>query len=89
MIYLWIITNNYSYGYENDNISNEGVKELGVNISKLTNLTHLNLNLKKYSNNNDLCIKNKIKIIDGVMKILILAMRELKNLFWISQNWQI
>ena len=41
------MTNNYSWGYENENISNEGIKELGMNISKLTNLTQLKLNLKE------------------------------------------
>ena len=46
MIYLSIITkNDYSWGYQNNNISNDGVKELGLNISKLTSLTQLNLNL--------------------------------------------
>ena len=44
--YLSIITNNYSWGYENKNISNEGIKELGLNLSKLINLTQLNLNLR-------------------------------------------
>ena len=39
------MTINYSWDNLNNNISNEGVKELGVNISKLTNLTKLNLNL--------------------------------------------
>ena len=42
-----LITNNYSWGHENKNISNEGVKELGVNISKLTSLTQLNFNLQR------------------------------------------
>ena len=36
---------NYSWSFENQNISDEGVKELGVNIAKLPNLTKLNLNL--------------------------------------------
>ena len=40
-----MINNYYSWGYQNNNISNEGVKGLSVNISKLTNLTELNLNL--------------------------------------------
>ena len=38
------MTNN-SWGEGNDNIGDEGVKELGANISKFTNLTHLKLNL--------------------------------------------
>ena len=42
-----MINNYYSWGYENNDISNEGVKELGVNISKLANLTELNLNLQR------------------------------------------
>ena len=46
MIYLSIITNNYSWGYENENINNDGFKELGVDISRLINLTQLNLNLQ-------------------------------------------
>ena len=41
-----MITNNYSWGNGNKNISNEGVKELSLNISKLSNLTQLNLNLQ-------------------------------------------
>ena len=41
------MTKNYSCGSGNINISNEGVEELGVNISKLTNLTQLHLNLTK------------------------------------------
>ena len=41
------MTINYSWGYQNKNINNEGVKELGVNISKLTNLTRLDLNLQR------------------------------------------
>ena len=47
MIYFKKITNNYSWGEGNNNISNEGLKELGVNISKLINLTQLNLNLDR------------------------------------------
>ena len=50
IIYLYIVTNNYSWGHswghQNNNISNEGVKEFGVNISKLTNLSQLNLDLR-------------------------------------------
>ena len=41
------MTHNYSWGWQNNKISNEGVKELGENISKLTNLTQLNLNLQR------------------------------------------
>ena len=45
MIYLQIITKIYSWGDRNNKISNKGIQELGVNISKLTNLTQLNLDL--------------------------------------------
>ena len=41
------MTNNYSWGWGNNEISNEGVKEFGVSISKLTNLTQLDLNLNR------------------------------------------
>ena len=47
MIYFKKIIYNYSWGERNNNISNDGVKELGMNISKLTYLTQLNLNLAK------------------------------------------
>ena len=42
-------------GYLNEKITNEGIKELAVNISKLKNLTELNLNLRRLvlQNNND------------------------------------
>ena len=39
------MTNNYRFAKYNKNITVKGVKELGVNISKLTNITELNLNL--------------------------------------------
>ena len=35
-----------SWGNHNKNISNEGVKELAIAISKLMNLAELNLNLR-------------------------------------------
>ena len=41
------MTINHSWDNLNNNISNEGVNELCVNISKLTNLTQLNLNLHR------------------------------------------
>ena len=41
------MTNNYSWGegHTCNNIGDEGVKELAANISKFTNLTHLELSL--------------------------------------------
>ena len=42
-----LISNYYRWGCVNKNISNEGVKELAVNISKLTNLIQLDLNLDR------------------------------------------
>ena len=57
-----------------------------MELSKFTKLTQLNLNLKKYLKK---MIFLKIIIIAGVGKIMKLAMKELKSLGLISQNWQI
>ena len=42
-----LINDNDSWGYQNEKITNEGIKELAINISKLKNLTELNLYLRR------------------------------------------
>ena len=43
---MQLLTNDCSWCLENNNINDKTVKELGENISQLTNLTQLDLNLE-------------------------------------------